>query len=62
MQDMTIEQLQQHRTCHMNNLRLLHQHSSAWDEATRERGEATMANLMQQVYALDAQLVQAGAA
>jgi hypothetical protein len=44
----------------MDNLNLLRHASKHWDDKTAQRGEATMANLMQQVYALDAELQMAG--
>lgn len=52
----TIDELAQIRTRHMRNLDLLRDHSKNWDERTTTRGEATMANLMQQVYAIDEEL------
>lgn len=40
----------------MNSLRRLKRASTTWNAATTARGEATMANLMQQVYEIDALL------
>lgn len=51
-----IHLLMRQRASHMDNLQRLKDASKDWDHATAERGEATMANLMQQVYALDEQL------
>lgn len=48
--------LMRHRSHHMDNLQRLKDASKSWDKATTARGEATMANLMQQVYAIDEQL------
>lgn len=48
------------RARHMANLNQLKNASSAWDEKTTARGESTMANLMQQVYDIDAELLMAG--
>lgn len=48
--------LMRHRAHHMDNLQRLKDASKSWDQATTKRGEATMANLMQQVYAIDDQL------
>lgn len=48
--------LMRHRSHHMDNLQRLKDASKEWDQATTKRGEATMANLMQQVYDLDTQL------
>lgn len=56
----TTHELMQARAHHMDNLNLLRHASKHWDEKTAQRGEATMANLMQQVYALDAELQMAG--
>lgn len=48
--------LMRYRALHMDNLQRLKDASKQWDQATTERGEATMANLMQQVYVLDDQI------
>lgn len=56
----TTQELMQARAQHMDNLNLLRTASKHWDDKTAQRGEATMANLMQQVYALDAELQMAG--
>lgn len=50
--------LLRHRAHHMDNLQRLKTASKDWDQPTTQRGEATMANLMQQVYAIDEQLSQ----
>lgn len=57
---MTSEELEKHRLSHFGNLQLLKDASGSWDKATRQRGEATMANLMQQVYDIDSELAMAG--
>lgn len=59
---MTADELKLAREHHMRNLQLLHQHSANWNAADRGRGEDTMADLMQQVYAIDAEILMAGAA
>lgn len=56
-----IHDLMRDRAHHMDNLQRLKAASPTWDDRTRQRGEATMANLMQQVYTLDAQLRSAAA-
>lgn len=55
-----MDELMQARARHMDNLYLLRNASSEWDAATAARGEATMANLMQQVYAIDDEMRAAG--
>lgn len=57
---MTTHELLQARAAHMDNLNWLRTASKAWKPQDAARGEATMANLMQQVYALDAELQAAG--
>ena len=49
-------ELKQRRNHLMNSLNRLKRASTTWNAATTARGEATMANLMQQVYEIDAQL------
>ena len=59
------EELKQRRSHLMNSLRRLKRASTTWNAATTARGEATMANLMQQVYEIDVLLepdFQGGAA
>lgn len=51
--------LMRHRSHHMDNLQRLKDASKHWDPATTQRGEATMANLMLQVYDIDTQLSKA---
>lgn len=48
--------LMRHRGHHMDSLQRLKDASKHWDSTTTQRGEATMANLMQQVYGIDEQL------
>src|SRR5690606_27580660 len=48
--DMTPGELHAQRLHLMNSLRRLKRASTTWNAATTARGEATMANLMQQVY------------
>lgn len=55
-QNMTRAELAQHHRHLMTSLRRLKRASLTWDAATTARGEATMANLMQQVYEIDALL------
>lgn len=62
MLDMTTEELQQHRNCHMGNLRNLKARYNTLDSAAKARAERTMANLMEQVYAIDEALLTEGAA
>ena len=57
---LTTDELLQTRNRHMANLNLLKNASRTWDEKTTTTGEATMANLMQQVYDIDAELRMAG--
>jgi hypothetical protein len=54
--DMTPHELYRQRLRLMNDLRRLKRASTTWNAATTARGEATMANLMQQVYEIDALL------
>lgn len=56
IQYMNSGELLQQRRHLMNSLRRLKRASLTWDAATTARGEATMANLMQQVYEIDALL------
>lgn len=49
-------ELKQRRSHLMNSLNRLRRSSTTWNAATTARGEATMANLMQQVYEIDALL------
>lgn len=56
---LTTDQLRQLRAMHMNSLNRLREASADWDAKTALRGEATMANLMQQVYAIDAEVSMA---
>lgn len=49
-------ELKQRRNHLMNSLNRLKRASTTWNAATTTRGEATMANLMQQVYEIDARL------
>lgn len=61
---LTMEELLNARAFHMDNLRRLKEYSKLWDPASEKyvRAESTMANLMQQVYALDDQLAARGVA
>jgi len=54
--NMTRGELHAQRLHLMNSLRRLKRASTTWNAATTARGEATMANLMQQVYEIDALL------
>lgn len=45
------------RSHHMDNLNRLRLASRQWDTETTVRGEATMANLMNQVYEIDGLLL-----
>ena len=54
--DMTPHELYKLRLHLMNSLRRLKRASTTWNAATTARGEATMANLMQQIYEIDALL------
>lgn len=56
---LTSDQLRQLRATHMNSLNRLRAASANWDAKTALRGEATIANLMQQVYDIDAELQMA---
>ena len=56
---LTSDQLRQLRATHMNSLNRLRVASADWDAKTALRGEATMANLMQQVQDIDAELQMA---
>ena len=56
---LTSAQLRQLRATHMNSLNRLRVASADWDAKTALRGEATMANLMQQVQDIDAELQMA---
>lgn len=56
---LTSDQLRQLRATHMNSLNRLREASSQWDAKTALRGEATMADLMQQVQEIDAELQMA---
>lgn len=63
--DMTPHELYRYRLSLTHSLRRLKRASTTWNAATAARGEATMANLMQQVYEIDALLepdFQGGAA
>lgn len=59
---MTTEELRHHRFCHMGNLNLLRKRYSELDAKSKARADSTMVNLMQQVYAIDEELLMAGAA
>jgi len=59
-EQMTIDEKLAARARHMDNLNRLRTYSKHWDELTKARGEATMANLMQQVFHLDDSLLVAG--
>lgn len=48
--------LMRHRSHHMDSLQRLKDASKHWDSTTTQRGEATIANLMQQIYGIDEQL------
>lgn len=52
------------RANHMDNLRRLKEYTKSWAPGSEKyvRAESTMANLMQQVYALDDQLGTRGGA
>ena len=56
---LTTDQLRQLRAMHMNSLNRLREASADWDAKTARRGEATIANLMQQVQDIDAELQMA---
>lgn len=56
---LTSDQLRQLRATHMNSLNRLREASADWDAKTARRGEATIANLMQQVQDIDAELSMA---
>lgn len=53
---LTIDDLTKARSRHKANLDLLQSHSKSWDERTAIRGEATMANLTQQICDIDDEL------
>lgn len=55
----TTSELREARSHHMNSLNRLREASKDWDDKTILRGEATMTNLMQQIYAIDAELSMA---
>lgn len=55
----TTSELREARSHHMNSLNRLREASKDWDDKTILRGEATMANLMQQIYAIDTELQMA---
>lgn len=57
---MTPSELLKARSAHMDSLNRLRDASKTWHPRDTTRGEATMANLMQQVYQLDAELQAAG--
>lgn len=54
--NMTAEELRTQRRSLMRGLVCLKKAHPAWDARTATRGEASMANLMQQVYEIDARL------
>lgn len=56
---LTSDQLRQLRATHMNSLNRLREASVDWDAKTALRGEATIADLMQQVQDIDAELQMA---
>lgn len=56
---LTSDQLRQLRATHMNSLIRLREASADWDAKTALRGEATIANLMQQVQDIEAELQMA---
>lgn len=56
---LTSDQLRQLRATHMNSLNRLREASADWDAKTALRGEATIADLMQQVQDIDAELQMA---
>lgn len=53
---LTTHQLLAARAQHMDNINLLHRASTSWNEAQAERGADTIANLTQQIEALDVEL------
>lgn len=55
----SVDALLRARSHHMDSLNRLRQASRQWDVETTARGEATMANLMDQVYEIDGLLVSA---
>ena len=56
---LTTDQLRQLRAMHMNSLNRLREASPQWDTKTTLRGEATMTNLIEQIYDIDAELQMA---
>mgnify|MGYP003425623792 CR=1 FL=1 len=56
---LTAAQLRQLRAMHMNNLNHLSSARPQWDAKTTLRGEATIANLVEQIYDIDAELQMA---
>lgn len=56
------DELLKARACHIDNLRRLKEYTNSWAPGSEKytRAEGTMANLMQQVYALDEQLAKRG--
>lgn len=57
----TTDELMRRRAAHMDNLNRLKKVSPTWKGLDTNRGEATMANLMQQVYDIDAEISMAKA-
>lgn len=60
MSQPTTKDLLTTRSHHMDSLNRLRTASKHWDATTATRGEATLCNLMQQVYDIDNQLAQLG--
>lgn len=58
MSSPSLNDLRNQRAAHLDNLERLKHASYQWPTHTVARGEATMANLMQQVYDIDALLEQ----
>ena len=59
---LSVDELFKARASHMDNLRRLKECTKYWEPGSEKyaRAESTMANLMQQVYALDEQLGKRG--
>lgn len=60
--DLTTDELRARRRELMRHLNLMKNTHPTWNAKTAKRGEATMANLMQQVYEIDGLLTKKVAA
>lgn len=56
---LTTSDLLRARTQHVDNINLLHRHRANWKGETITRGENTIANVVQQITEIDAELQMA---